>query len=80
MNRFKRKRPRQRLEIEAYRQLCHGVLERDNWRCQWCGQIEGLQVHHIQPRSRLGDDTDENLIALCVVCHQKAHRLQQDSG
>jgi 5-methylcytosine-specific restriction endonuclease McrA len=67
------KRPRVKLESEAYRQLCHEVLERDGWRCQSCGSIEGLQIHHIQPRSRLGDDSAENLMALCVRCHQKAH-------
>ena len=56
------------------RQLCYQVLERDGWRCQVCGRAEDLQIHHIQPRSRLGDDSAENLIALCVMCHQKAHR------
>ena len=68
------KQPRLRLDPEAYRQLCGEVLERDGWRCQSCGCIEGLQVHHIQPRSQLGDDAAENLIALCAQCHQKAHR------
>ncbi|MGD0907850.1 MAG: HNH endonuclease [Candidatus Acidiferrales bacterium] len=68
------KRPRLRLDPEAYRRLCREVLERDGWRCQSCGCIEGLQVHHIRPRSRLGDDAAENLIALCALCHQKAHR------
>jgi hypothetical protein len=29
--------------------------------------MEDLQVHHIQPRSRLGDDTAEILIALSKV-------------
>jgi hypothetical protein len=54
-------RPR-RLDPEAYRQLCREVLERDGWRCQSCGQMGNLQVHHIQWRSRLGNDTAENLI------------------
>ena len=27
-------------------------------------------MHHIKPRSHLGDDLAENLIALCVKCHQ----------
>src|ERR1700681_2927276 len=38
------------------------VLERDGWRCQSCGRMEDLQVHHIQRRSQLGDDTAENLV------------------
>src|ERR1700733_9845821 len=68
------KAARLRLDPEAYRRLCREVLERDGWRCQSCGCIEGLQVHHISPRSRLGDDTAENLIALCAKCHQNLHR------
>ena len=66
-------RPRLKLELEAYRELCREVLERDGWRCQWCGRREALQVHHVQPRGRLGDDTEENLITLCVGCHQSCH-------
>jgi 5-methylcytosine-specific restriction endonuclease McrA len=33
--------------------------------------MEDLQVHHIQPRGRLGDDAAENLITLCAACHEK---------
>ena len=71
------KRPRLRLDPEAYRQLCREVLERDGWPCQSCGHMEGLQVHHIQWRSHLGDDAAENLIALCASCHQEAHRQKR---
>jgi hypothetical protein len=65
---------RLRLNPEAYRQLCREVLQRDSWRCQSCGGMRDLQVHHIQPRGRLGDDSADNLIALCGKCHQDAHR------
>ena len=67
------------LDPEAYGQLCRKVLERDGWRCQICGRTESLQVHHIQPRSLVGDDTAENLIALCATCHEKAHRQGKDA-
>ncbi|PYU30013.1 MAG: hypothetical protein DMG31_15135 [Acidobacteria bacterium] len=72
------KRPRLMLDPETYGQLCRKVLKRDGWRCQICGGTESLQVHHIQRRSRLGHDRAENLIALCLLCHQKAHRRSQD--
>ena len=67
------KRPRLKLDAEAYRQLCHEVLDRDGWRCQSCGRLGGLQVHHIQPRSHLGDDAAENLVTLCAECHHRVH-------
>jgi 5-methylcytosine-specific restriction endonuclease McrA len=74
MIRLRTKRPRLRLDREAYRKLCREVLERDGWRCQYCGCMEGLQVHHIQPRSRLGDDIESNLITLCASCHSRVHK------
>ena len=67
------RRPRFRLNSESYRRLCGRVLERDGWRCQYCGRIAELQVHHIQSRSMLGHDAEQNLIALCANCHRAAH-------
>jgi 5-methylcytosine-specific restriction endonuclease McrA len=76
MTGIRAKRPRLRLEPEAYRQHCREILERDGWRCQTCGRMEDLQVHHIQPRSHLGDDTEVNLVTLCAKCHQEVHRQE----
>ena len=70
-----RKRPPIRLDPEAYRILRQNVLERDGWRCQGCGARANLEVHHIQFRSRRGEDTEENLITLCFSCHSARHFL-----
>ena len=32
-----------------------------------------LEVHHMQPRGRLGDDSESNLITLCHRCHATLH-------
>ena len=72
------RRPRLRLDPESYHQLCQQVLERDGWRCQHCGQPTNLQVHHVNPRSRLGDDAESNLITLCAKCHRGLHSPQQE--
>ncbi len=74
MTQFRSKRPRLRLDPKSYRKLWQRVMERDGWRCQNCGRLTGLQVHHIRARSRLGDDTEGNLITLCAQCHQTVHR------
>jgi len=50
------------------------VLERDGWRCQFCGSMQHLQVHHFKFRSRSGGDEEQNLIALCADCHEQVHR------
>jgi len=67
------KRPRLRLELNSFQLLRNSVLGRDGWRCQSCGSRLGLEVHHITPRSKLGDDVEENLITLCWECHRKIH-------
>jgi 5-methylcytosine-specific restriction endonuclease McrA len=67
------KSPRVKLNSEAYRILHRSILERDAWRCQMCGSMQLLQVHHINFRSRSGDDTEANLITLCAECHAQVH-------
>ena len=66
--------PRLKLDAEAYRELWWKVLKRDGWRCQQCGSMENLQVHHIRWRSQLGGDTEENLMTLCEGCHRQVHQ------
>jgi 5-methylcytosine-specific restriction endonuclease McrA len=65
---------RLRLGTDAYQQLHRQVLDRDGWRCQVCGALSNLEVHHKQFRSHSGPDTEENLITLCTACHANLHR------
>ena len=68
------KSARLRLEPDAYEALRNEVLCRDGWRCQLCGRMTDLEVHHQQFRSHWGDDLEENLITLCDLCHSSVHR------
>lgn len=72
------RRPRLRLEPVSYHKLWEEILKRDGWRCQHCGSMNELQVHHIQSRSQLGDDSERNLITLCAWCHNKIHLRSAD--
>jgi 5-methylcytosine-specific restriction endonuclease McrA len=67
------KHVRTRLENREYRALRRCVLRRDGWRCQFCGSMTNLEVHHQQFRSHSGDDKDNNLITLCSSCHRTMH-------
>jgi 5-methylcytosine-specific restriction endonuclease McrA len=49
------------------------VLERDGWKCQKCGSLENLQVHHEIKRSQQGNDALNNLVTLCAHCHLEKH-------
>ena len=62
-----------RLDDCEYRELREQVLWRDNWRCQFCGSMTNLEVHHQLFRSRSGPDSKENLITLCNACHAAQH-------
>ena len=73
MNWVRPKRPPVRLELPSYEQLRNQVLRRDGWRCQTCGTMSNLEVHHKEFRSHAGDDSEENLITLCSACHTTAH-------
>jgi hypothetical protein len=45
--------------------------QRDDHKCQLCGQTEHLHVHHIKPVSYFSNHTLKNLIVLCRSCHMK---------
>jgi len=62
-----------RLDPPSYRDLHRQVLERDGWRCQVCGSMQHLQVHHLKFRSRSGGDEEQNLITMCAECHARMH-------
>jgi len=64
---------RLRLDPNLYEQLRNQVLRRDGWRCQSCGALANLEVHHKEFRSHSGHDSEENLITLCSVCHASVH-------
>lgn len=55
------------------------VLERDEYRCQYCGGNYQLEVHHIVYRSNFGkkrvadQELDSNKITLCKKHHEAAH-------
>ena len=73
MIRIRPKQPRIRLDPQAYEELRLEVLERDAWRCQNCGSMLHLEIHHKEFRSQSGDDSEQNLITLCTACHVVLH-------
>ena len=62
-----------RLDPGAYDLLRKQVLRRDGWRCQCCGTMTNLEIHHQEFRSQGGDDSELNLITLCAECHAQVH-------
>ncbi|WP_300345186.1 HNH endonuclease signature motif containing protein [Nesterenkonia sp.] len=61
------------------------VEERADGKCEGCGRIAPLELHHRRFRSRGGKHTVSNLVALCgwgnhTGCHGKAHSADPPEG
>ena len=60
------------------------ILDRDHYRCAYCGNIHHLHVHHkyysAYPNGALVDPwnyPDDALITLCAYHHQRIHALRK---
>lgn len=49
------------------------VYQRDNYHCRSCNNTQGLHPHHIKFASAGGEDTMENLVTVCWLCHRAIH-------
>ena len=74
MSMLRPKAARLRLDPLSYESLRQQILRRDGWKCQSCGTMSNLEVHHTEFRSHSGADSEENLITLCATCHARMHR------
>lgn len=58
--------------VKAWYKLIKQVFERDDYTCQYCGQIGGkLEADHIIAFSKGGSDKLENLITACRKCNRQ---------
>ena len=51
----------------------YNIMKRDNFTCQYCGakspEVQ-LEVDHMIPKSKGGQDTPDNLITACINCNR----------
>lgn len=60
---------------KGYTNIQEYVLCRDKHQCCLCEESKGsLHVHHVVWESNGGSDSHENLVTLCLKCHDKVHR------
>jgi len=59
------------------------VLIRDSYKCVQCAwdktlwdksDPRHLEIHHVKEHVKRGENTEDNLITLCTVCHDQVHR------
>ena len=60
------------------------ILMRDRFACQYCqkgGNSAQMTLDHVQPRSRGGESSWENLVACCHTCNnRKGSRTPEEAG
>ena len=65
--------------MKSYRNSHEYVYERQNGVCPLCGApIE--HYHHIIPRSQGGSDLPENILGVCMKCHERIHKGELITG
>lgn len=59
------------------------VLRRDKYKCTKCAwdktlwdksDPRHLELHHVKEHAKGGENTEDNLITLCTVCHDEIHK------
>jgi len=69
-----------RMQLVSKKNICI----RDGYQCQYCGvrkHSSELTLDHVDPRSRGGRNTWENLVAACKACNQrKDDRTPEEAG
>jgi 5-methylcytosine-specific restriction endonuclease McrA len=80
------------IRLLEYRRMPHqtralsrkNILLRDRYTCQYCLKTlpsGELTLDHVQPRSRAGDSSWENLVACCITCNnRKGNRTPDEAG
>ena len=58
------------------------LLVRDNFECQYCSSKKTpLTMDHVNPKTKGGLDTWENLVAACQPCNRKkGNRTPKEAG
>lgn len=57
------------------------VLRRDKHQCQYCGSKHKLTLDHVNPRSKGGKHTWDNVVTACESCNsRKGDRTPSEAG
>lgn len=63
------------LQSESWRKLRTEAMKRDGYICQACKTSVAKNVHHFKYPKDLKDDSLDNLVSLCELCHCKRHKI-----
>jgi 5-methylcytosine-specific restriction endonuclease McrA len=58
-------------ENVTWRELKEKIKAERGAKCECCGSLRKLDLHHITSRKNKGKDVEDNLQLLCRACHAK---------
>jgi hypothetical protein len=66
------------LQSYAWKILRARAIDRAHGICEFCHKRIARNVHHVQyPKNGYASDSLENVVAVCVECHNVAHGIRQ---
>ena len=68
------------LESDKWSALRNERLIKDNFRCAICGNPEQLHVHHLFYPADYGEESINDIITLCPICHGLVEKLKKVGG
>ena len=74
-----RSRYLQYLQSPEWSALRLTAIEQTGGKCQRCGYIGGLEVHHLHYRT-LGRESQRDVLVVCKPCHEKEDELRANRG
>ncbi|MBI1316582.1 hypothetical protein GC167_06970 [bacterium] len=62
------------LKSDDWQRKRYVVLQRDHWKCIYCG-ARATQVHHKRyAKKNIGKEPIDWLVSVCASCHDKLHQ------
>lgn len=63
------------MKSSKWKQIRYRKLRSVNFKCEWCGEGENLQVHHKHYKT-LGNERNKDLTVVCGGCHWIADKVR----
>ena len=68
-----KRRSKRDMFAQAQKDLKRELITKRGEKCEICGSVEHIELHHINPISEGGANSRSNSMLVCSKCHQKLH-------
>jgi 5-methylcytosine-specific restriction endonuclease McrA len=68
------------IKSPRWKAICAAYWLKHGRKCQACGAVKDLHVHHMCYDRFGGREALSDLMGLCYTCHREVHRLHRKAG